>query len=139
MTRYLLDTNIVSDLFRNPGGTVDRALRARQGHEIGTSLIVRGEILFGLKNNKSLRGIQRFEMLLETIAVWPLNEPMEDHYAALRVETERHGIQIGANDLWIAAQASALNAIVVTDDRAFQHLRALKVENWLREASAGRE
>ena len=132
MTRYLLDTNIISDLFRNPGGKVDQALRARIGEEIGTSLIVRGEILFGLKKNNNVRGLHRFEMLLDSITVWPLEEPAEDRYAALRVDMERHGHEIGANDLWIAAQSLALDAIVVTDDRAFQRLPGLKVENWLR-------
>lgn len=132
MTRYLLDTNIISDVFRNPGGAVDQALRVREGQEIGTSLIVRGEILFGLKKNNNLRGLRRFEMLLESILVWPLEEPTEDHYAALRADMERHGNQVGANDLWIAAQALALNAIVVTDDRAFQRMPGLKIENWLR-------
>lgn len=132
MTRYLLDTNIISDLFRNPGGAVDQALRVHGGDEIGTSLIVKGEILLGLKKNSNLRGLRQFEMFLEAIMVWSLEEPVEDRYAALRVEMERRGDQIGANDLWIAAQAVAIDAVVVTDDRAFARLPGLKIENWLR-------
>jgi tRNA(fMet)-specific endonuclease VapC len=139
VTRYLLDTNIVSALFRDPGGPVDRALRARKEDEIGTSLIVRGEILFGLRKNDSLRGVREFQMLLETIVVWPLEKPTEDCYAKLRVAMERSGEQVGPNDLWIAAQALALNAVVVTDDRIFQRLPDVKVENWLRESSPNRE
>ena len=137
MTRYLLDTNIVSALFRDPGGPVDRALRARKEDEIGTSLIVRGEVLFGLRKNNSLRGLREFQMLLETIVVWSLEQPTEDHYAALRVAMEQSGEHIGPNDLWIAAQALAMDAVVVTDDRAFQRLPGLKVENWLRELPRG--
>lgn len=136
MTRYLLDTNIISDLFRNPGGAIDRALRAREGQEIGTSLIVKGEILFGLKKNNNLRGIRHLELLLESIRVWPLEEPTEDRYAVLRTQMERSGDQVGANDLWIAAQALAIDAIVVSDDRAFQRMPGLKVENWMRSESA---
>jgi tRNA(fMet)-specific endonuclease VapC len=139
VTRYLLDTNIISDVFRSPGGAVDRALRNHSEHEIGTSLIVKGEILFGLKKNSSLRGLRHFEMLIDSIAVWPLDKPVEDHYAALRADMERRGDQIGANDLWIAAQAVALDAVVVTDDRAFGRIPRVKVENWLRETPAPHE
>jgi tRNA(fMet)-specific endonuclease VapC len=136
VTRYLLDTNIISDLFRNPGGSIDRALRAREGQEIGTSLIVKGEILFGLKKNNNLRGLRHLELLLDSIQVWPLEEPTEGEYAALRAQMERDGDQVGANDLWIAAQALAIDAIVVSDDRAFQRMAGLKVENWLRDTAA---
>lgn len=132
MTRYLLDTNIISDLFRNPGGAIDRALRSRSGHEIGTSLVVKGEILFGLKKNNSLRGLRQFEVFLQSIMVWPVEEPVEDHYSNLRAAVERRGDPMGANDLWIAAHALALGAVVVTDDRAFRRMPGLKVENWLR-------
>lgn len=133
MTRYLLDTNIISDVFRNPDGAVDNALRVHSGDEIGTSVVVKGEILFGLRKNSNLRGLREFEMLLASIAVWSLEEPVESSYAALRLEMERRGDQIGANDLWIAAQALAIDAVVVTDDRAFMRLPGLKVENWLRQ------
>jgi tRNA(fMet)-specific endonuclease VapC len=132
VTRYLLDTNIISDLFRNPRGPVDEALRARNKHEIGTSLVVKGEILFGLKKNNNMRGLREFEILLEAVPVWAMEEPTADRYAALRAEMERRGDQIGPNDLWIAAHSLTLEAVVVTDDRAFQRIPGLKVENWSR-------
>lgn len=132
MTRYLLDTNIFSDLFRNPGGLVDQALRHRRDEEIGTSLIVKGEILFGLVKNNNLRGLRRFEVALESIAVWALEPPVEEKYASLRVQMERNGVQIGPNDLWIASHAMALRAVIVSDERAFLQVPGLEVENWLR-------
>jgi tRNA(fMet)-specific endonuclease VapC len=40
---------------------------------------------------------------------------------------------IGANDLFIAAHALTLNAVLVTDDTAeFSRVDGLMVENWLR-------
>ncbi|MEN9316474.1 MAG: hypothetical protein RIS35_2867, partial [Pseudomonadota bacterium] len=39
---------------------------------------------------------------------------------------------IGANDLWIAAQALSADAILVTDnEREFRRVEGLCVENWL--------
>ncbi|NDV87120.1 PIN domain-containing protein [Aurantimonas aggregata] len=132
MTRFLLDTNIISDVFRNPGGRVDNALRERQNAGIGTSLIVVGEILYGLKKNQNMRGLQRFEVFMRSISVWALEPPVATIYGEVRNACERMGKSVGPNDLWIAAHAVALDATLVTDDRAFEHISALTVENWLR-------
>ncbi|APH73720.1 type II toxin-antitoxin system VapC family toxin [Aquibium oceanicum] len=137
--RYLLDTNIVSDLFRNPNGSVDRRLREHRQHEIGISLIVKAEILFGLTKNDNQRGRRVFEALLETIDVWPLESPAEEQYATLRTSMERQGVQMGPHDLWIACQGIVLDAVVVTDDSAFSQVPGLKVANWLRDVPAVRE
>ena len=54
------------------------------------------------------------------------------HSAAIRTTLERKGTPIGANDMLIAAQARAIEAICVTDNVAeFKRVPALKVENWL--------
>lgn len=132
MTRYLLDTNIISDVFRNPDGHAVAGLRARRNEEIGTSLIVAGEIRFGLVNNRNLRGLERLDLFLRSIMVWPLEGAADEAYAELRSAAARSGIGIGANDLWIAAHAAVLGATLVTDDRAFGGLPGLTVENWLR-------
>ena len=136
MTRYLLDTNIISHLFRNPGGVIDASLRERAGEEIGTSLVVKAEILYGLEKHGALRAARHLERLLDAITVWPIEEPTERCYARLRAETERGGNPLGTNDLWIAAQSVALDAVVVTDDRAFLRVPGLKIENWLRPEGA---
>lgn len=118
MKRFLLDTNIISDVFRNPGGRVDNALRERQNAEIGTSLIVMGEIRYGLQINRSVRGLERFEVFARSLLVWALEPPVDTLYGEVRNACERMGRSMGANDLWIAAQAIALDATLVTDDRA---------------------
>lgn len=132
MNRYLLDTNIISDVFRNPDGRAVAGLRARFDEEIGTSLIVAGEIRFGLVNNRNMRGLERLELFLGSIVVWPLEGAADEAYAELRSAATRTGVGIGANDLWIAAHAVVLGATLVTDDRAFAELPGLTVENWLR-------
>ena len=54
------------------------------------------------------------------------------HYARIRAGLERQGAPIGANDLWIAAQALNLGATLVTDNqREFQRVAGLSLENWL--------
>jgi len=133
MTRFLLDTNVLSEAVRNPGGNVDRALRDHAGEEIGTSPIVKGEIAYGLKRNANVRGQKRLEVLLQTLEIWPLEDPVSETYGDIRARLEKEGKPMGPNDLWIAAHALVLDAIVVTDDRAFSQVAGLKTENWLRD------
>ncbi len=133
MTRYLLDTNVISDLVRNPGGPVDGMLRQRLKNEIGISVVVRGEILFGLSRGTNVKGRRRLDALLQAINVWDLDNPVAEIYGSVRATMERQGAPMGANDLWIAAHSLALEATLVTDDRAFGMVPDLKIENWLRQ------
>ena len=55
-----------------------------------------------------------------------------EHYAAIRSDLERRGLIIGANDMWIAAHALALNLTLVTNNiREFNRIPGLNVENWV--------
>ena len=66
---------------------------------------------------------------LEVVA---LDAAVSKTYARIRADLERRGQSIGANGLWIAAQALALGATLVTDNvRAFGRVKGLEVENWL--------
>jgi tRNA(fMet)-specific endonuclease VapC len=133
MTRYLLDTNIVSDVMRNPDGPAETALRKNAGAEIGISLVVKGEIVFGLVRNANAKGRKRFDALLEAIEVWPMQETLADVYGEVRAAMEQSGNRMDANDMWIAAHSLSLDAVLVTDDRVFSRVPGLKVENWLRD------
>jgi len=54
-------------------------------------------------------------------------------YGDLRIRLERAGTLIGGNDLWIAAHAISLRAIMVTDNvREFARVPDLMLENLLR-------
>jgi tRNA(fMet)-specific endonuclease VapC len=131
--RYLLDTNIVSDVMKNPEGLAERLLRKNADAEIGISLVVKGEIVFGLARNRDAKGGKRFEALLEAIEVWPMHEAVADIYGAVRARMERLGAKMGVNDMWIAAHSLMLDATLVTDDQAFSRVPGLKIENWLRD------
>lgn len=130
---YLLDTNIVSDLVRRPGGPVVQRIAEVGADRIAISIIVACEIRFGLAKSGSQRLIQNMERVLEQIEVLPMEAPVEEHYADIRTALERAGTPIGPNDLLIAAHARALGLTLVTDNESeFARVPGLKVENWLR-------
>lgn len=133
MTRYLLDTSIVSDLMRAPRS---RALPRfeRVGEDRAyLSIVVVGELRFGAAKRGSLRLLQEVEETVGRLAIAPLGPPVEARYADIRAELDRLGTPIGANDLWIAAQALHDGSVLVTDNvREFGRVPSLMVENWLR-------
>ena len=131
--RYLLDTNIASDLVRNPNGKVAAAIARIGAARVATSIVVVAEMRFGAAKEGSARLAQQIETILTELPVLPLEPPADMFYAKARLALEAAGTPIGANDLLIAAQALAGNMIVVTDNvREFSRVPGLKIENWLR-------
>jgi len=130
--RYLLDTNVVSDLVRHPQGRTAAKIAELGEDAVATSIIVAAELRYGAAKKGSARLASQLETILGTIEVIPFEAPADANYATARVALEAAGTPIGGNDLLIAAQALALDMIVVTNNaREFERVRGLKVENWL--------
>jgi tRNA(fMet)-specific endonuclease VapC len=131
-TRYLLDTNILSDLIRSPRGQVAARIAQVQEDNVCTSLIVASELRFGAAKRGSERLSRQLEVVLAVIDVLPLQTPSDRHYADLRLTLERAGTPIGPNDMLIAAHALSLGATLVTANlREFRRVPGLSVVNWL--------
>lgn len=130
--RYLLDTNIVSDLVRHPDGVV-RDRIAEVGEEtVCISLVVASELRFGAAKRNSKRLSKQVELILSALPVLSLESPVDEHYAEIRVALEKSGNPIGPNDLLIAAHCRALGLTLVTHNlKEFSHVPKLRVENWL--------
>lgn len=133
MTRYLLDTNILSDLVRNPQGRVTSRIAEIGPNAVCTSIIVAAELRFGAAKKGSERLSLQLERILGALDVLPFDNPADRAYADLRAHLEAAGTPIGGNDLLIAAQALVSDCVVVTDnEREFARVDGLRVENWLR-------
>jgi tRNA(fMet)-specific endonuclease VapC len=129
---FMLDTNIISDLVRNPGGRAAARLAEVGDEDVATSVIVAGELRYGCVNKGSARLTERVEAVLREIEVLSLKPEVSAHYGEIRLDLEARGLPIGLNDLWIAAQARSAEAVLVTDDEAeFRRVKGLVVENWL--------
>jgi tRNA(fMet)-specific endonuclease VapC len=136
MPTYLIDTNVLSEIVKNPGG---RAAREHQrvtedsANEVLISIIAACELRFGVMKKGSSRLAARIDELLAGTRIASLNAGADQTYAHLRADLERRGQIIGQNDMLIAAHAIALEAILVTDNvREFRRVKGLRVENWLR-------
>ncbi len=127
----MLDTNIVSEMIRNPAGRA--AQRARAAAEsVCVSVIVAAELRYGCARKGSPLLLRRVEAFLAEVPVLPFDVPADSVYGGIRAELEAAGRPIGSNDLLIAAHACALAATVVTANVGeFRRIRGLNVENWL--------
>lgn len=130
--RYLLDTNIVSDLM-DGGAKAEARLRSLEPTAVATSAVARGELLYGIRN---LPAGRRRDALLQQAAPYlklrcePVPAEASDHYADVKIARERVGLALDENDLWIAATALALGATLVTRDSDFDGIEGLTIENW---------
>lgn len=101
--------------------------------KIATSIIVAAELRYGAAKRAPVRLTRQLEAVLGVIEILPFEAPADVRYGELRVALEAAGTPIGANDLLIAAQAVALDMVLVTDNtREFERVAGLRVENWLR-------
>jgi tRNA(fMet)-specific endonuclease VapC len=132
--RYLLDTNVVSELIRNPQGRVAACIKSLGEAQVCTSIIVTAELRYGATRKGSPRLTAQLEAVLGALDVLPFEAPADAAYGLIRARLEQAGRPIGGNDLLIAAQAVALGYTMVTDnEREFVRINGLACENWLRQ------
>jgi tRNA(fMet)-specific endonuclease VapC len=132
--RYLLDTNIVSELIKNPQGIVARKMRVSDLEKYCcTSVIVACELRYGAVKKQSSKLSFNVEQILNSLSVLSLEESGVGDYVQIRAKLEEQGLPIGQNDLLIAAHALSLGLIIVTaNEREFSRVENLTVENWLK-------
>ncbi len=132
MTLYLLDTNTLSDLIRNPQGKAAKRIVKVGENSVCTSIIVAAELRYGCAKSGSKRLLKAVEDLLGEISILPFDVPADEAYGQIRAALEAAGTPIGGNDLLIAAHASALGATIVTANASeFKRVPGLAVENWV--------
>ncbi len=131
--RYLLDTNICIYIQRQkPVEVLARFQKLKPG-DAAISVITWGELLYGAeKSRQRKKALQLLEEFKTLIPVLPMPENTGKTYGAIRASLESKGRPIGNNDLWIAAHAKAEGLTIVTNnEREFQRVPGLKVQNWV--------
>jgi tRNA(fMet)-specific endonuclease VapC len=103
-------------------------------HDIVTCPIARGEILFGIaKLPEGRRRQELAERAMSALAEVPCESVPEtagEAYAQIKAARRRQGLTLDENDLWVAATAKALGAVLVSTDRDFAQIDGLTVEDW---------
>lgn len=130
MTRYLLDTNIVSYFLRRQSAVV-RKIVARPLSDLCVSSITAGEIHFGVVRRPAGSHRARAALgFLAEVEILPWDDRVAATYGQLRASLQASGISLATMDLLIAAHALSEGAVLVSGDRAMQQLTMLQVEDW---------
>ena len=106
-----------------------------KNHEIGQiaiSSITVSELNYGVtKSQNKKQNAKRLEEFLTPFNILPYDENASKYYGIIRSELESQGKVVGPLDMLIAAHAMSENLILVTNNqKEFQRIKSLKVENW---------
>lgn len=133
--RYLLDTNILSELVRKPQGIIATRIAAVGEEAVCTSIIVAAELRYGAIKSGSLKLAQQVDLVLSALEILPLKQPVDRYYGNIRYQLTSQGTPIEPNNLLIAAHALSSELTVVTaNTKEFARISHLKIENWLTES-----
>ncbi len=127
----MLDTNVVSELMRDPRGYARTRIAELGDEGLAVSVIVAAELRFGAAKRGSASLAQEIEAILNELDVLPFEPPADREYARVRNALEREGRPIGPNDLIIAAHALALDVPLVTANVGeFERVPGLRIVKW---------
>ena len=132
MTLYMLDTNVVSALMRDPRGNIAKRIAEVGADAIAVSIVVAAELRYGCSKKGSAILTERVETILGSVDIIAFDRPADVEYGDIRAALEANGTPIGPNDLLIAAHARSLGAVLVTANTGeFERVPGLQVENWV--------
>ncbi len=119
MKRYMLDTNIISHLLKGQPAVKERIV-AVPIPALCISAVTAGELSFGLrKRPEATRLHQAVNELAQRVDVLPWDQHVAEVYGTIRAALTDTGITLSPLDQMIFAHAAAVDAVIVTDDRAF--------------------
>src|SRR5271157_4547163 len=129
--RYLLDTNTASYIIKGNIPRVRQRLVKIPMAQVAISAVTEAELRFGLARRPEAARLKiAVEEFLLRVEVLPWDSEAAQYYAHARAALEREGTTMGNLDLMIAAHALAVEAVLVTNDRAFGRIKQLKIEDW---------
>ena len=128
--RYLLHTDTASYVIKGNIPRVRERLVKVPMAQLAISAVTEAELLLGVaRKPEALRLKSAVEEFLLRVETLPWDSKAARSYADVRAALERSGTPMRNLDIMIAAHALAVEAVLVTDDRAFRRIGRLKVEN----------
>lgn len=123
---YLLDSNIVIDLFRGDQQTISRIKLIK---EVKIPVIVLGELYFGAnKSNQTSKRLKQIARLEELVTILNITKSTTRSYGVIKDQLRLKGKPIPENDIWIASLALEHNLILLTKDKHFEYIDGISIE-----------
>ena len=124
---YLIDTNIIVDLFGNDEGLKEKL----STEKIIIPSVVIGELYFGAyassREKKRLKEVTEFIVNYEIIYI---DEDTARFYGQIKSQLKKSGTPIPENDVWISALSMQHSLTIATRDLHFDKPKGIKVAYW---------
>ena len=132
MTMWMLDTNIASHVIKGDRPEIVSQLAALPMADIVISSVTEGELLYGLAKRGYPKALsERIRQFLLRVDVLQWDHDVTQTYGDLRAACEARGTPLASLDMMIAAHPVAVDAVLVTRDKAFTRISApLKTDDW---------
>ena len=129
---YLLDTNICIYALKNKPKTVMKHIERAGFQNIFMSTIVLSELYFGAENSLKPRYNRKvIDHFMSPFKIISFDLDSANIYGKIRAELKKDGKLIGLMDMLIAATALSNDMVLVTNnEKEFNRVRDLKIENW---------
>jgi tRNA(fMet)-specific endonuclease VapC len=129
--RYLLDTNVIIDLFAGEQAVITAL---QQAEKVFIAGIVLGELYYGASRSQHVQANQaRIDEFAAVNAVLNCDIGTAYRYAESKNRLREKGRPIPENDIWIAAIALQYDLTLATRDDHFVHVDGLAIERWVKE------
>jgi tRNA(fMet)-specific endonuclease VapC len=126
----MLDTNTISHLVKQHPNVAQHVVGVPMA-SLCMSAVTAGELLYGLARRPDAIRLQAaVTELMRRVEILQWDVSAAKRYGILRAALDRTGKSLGSLDLLIAAHALAAGAVLVTNDRAFNQIAQLQVEDW---------
>ena len=131
---YLLDTDICVFIIKKKSLAAMKMVQSKPAREIAVSAISLAELEYGvLRSRDRERNRAALVEFLSPFAILEFDRAAAVEYGRIRSLLEAGKKPIGPMDLLLAAQAKSRGLVLVTNnEREFQRVEGLRVENWAR-------
>jgi len=132
MARYMLDTDTCSYIMKRSHPLVLKRLQSVAVGDVCMSVVTKAELRYGVEvSPRRAQDAAALAAFLPYVEALDLTDNAAIHYAEIRADLKKRGAMIGANDLFIAAHARAMELTLVTNNVAeFERVHGLSLENW---------
>lgn len=130
--RYMLDTNVVSHIMQGRDAALLSRLTQVPVGQVVISSVTLGELEYGLhRKGQPERLKNAMAQVLLRVDVLPWDEAVARCYGEFCTALEARGINLSDLDMMIAAHAVAVDATLVSRDKAFAQVpERLRLEVW---------
>ena len=125
---YLLDSNIIIDIFRGDKKTISRV---KQIDGVYVPVIVIGELYYGAnKSDQTPKRKLEVEQLEEMVTVLNITRSTARIYGEIKDKLRAKGRPIPENDIWIAAISLEHQLTLITKDKHFENVEGINIEEF---------